>query len=95
MTESEYLHRDEPKKSLRLRRRPKPVGEVDASVCRIYMYPMRVRDMTNFWKLEPADGIYQVTRIFARISGLNLETDGTPKRIPLDPEIRKTLSDEV
>ena len=61
MTESKQPHGDEPKKkSLKLLLRSKPVAEVETSIGRIYLYPLRVRDMTDFEKLEPAKAIDQI-----------------------------------
>lgn len=97
MTESKQPHGDEPKKkSLKLLLRSKPVAEVETSIGRIYLYPLRVRDMTDFEKLEPKEAIDQVRNFFTSIGSLTLESDEKPDRIPLDPAIAKTLSnDEV
>lgn len=95
MTESKQPHGDEPKKkSLKLLLRSKPVTEVETSIGRIYLYPLRVRDMTDFEKLEPAEAIDQIRNFLTSIGSLALESDETPERIPLDPEIAKTLSDD-
>lgn len=95
MTESKQPNGDEPKKkSLKLLLRSKPVAEVETSIGRIYLYPLRVRDMTEFEKLEPAEAIDQVRNFFTSIGSLTLESDEKPDRIPLDPEIAKTLSDD-
>ena len=95
MTESKQPHGDEPKKkSLKLLLRSKPVAEVETSIGRIYLYPLRVRDMTDFEKLEPAEAIDQIRNFLTSIGSLALESDETPERIPLDPEIAKTLSDD-
>lgn len=95
MTESNPPPGEEPKKkSLKLLLRSKPVVEVETSIGRIYLYPMRVRDMTDFGKLEPADALTQVRNFLTSIGSLTVESDGAPERIPLDPEISKTLSDD-
>lgn len=95
MTESKQPNGDEPKKkSLKLLLRSKPVAEVETSIGRIYLYPLRVRDMTDFEKLKPAEAIDQIRNFLTRIGSLALESDETPERIPLDPEIAKTLSDD-
>ena len=95
MTESKQPHGDEPKKkSLKLLLRSKPVAEVETSIGRIYLYPLRVRDMTDFEKLEPAEAIDQIRNFVTSIGSLALESDETPERIPLDPEIAKTLSND-
>lgn len=97
MTESKQPNGDEPKKkSLKLLLRSKPVAEVETSIGSIYLYPLRVRDMADFEKLEPAEAIDQIRNFLTSIGSLALESDETPERIPLDPEIAKTLSgDEV
>jgi len=82
------------KKSLKLLLRSKPVAEVDTSAGRIYLYPLRVRDMTDFGKLEPADAINQVRNFLTSIASLTVESDEAPERISLDPEIAKRLSDD-
>ena len=95
MTKSKQPNGDEPKrKSLKLLLRSKPVAEVETSIGRIYLYPLRVRDMTDFEKLEPAEAIDQTRNFLTSIGSLALESDETPERIPLDPEIAKTLSDD-
>lgn len=97
MTGLKQPNGDEPKKkSLKLLLRSKPVAEVETSIGRIYLYPLRVRDMTDFEKLEPKEAIDQVRNFFTSIGSLTLESDEKPDRIPLDPAIAKTLSnDEV
>jgi len=50
--------------------------------------------MTDFDKLKPAETIDQIRNFLASIGSLALESDETPERIPLDPEIAKTLSDD-
>lgn len=95
MTESNPPPGEEPKKkSLKLLLRSKPVAEVETSIGRIYLYPMRARDMTNFEKLKPADAIDQVRNFLASIGSLTVESNETPERIPLYPEMTKTLSDD-
>ncbi|WP_050467366.1 hypothetical protein [Herbaspirillum chlorophenolicum] len=95
MTEPTQPHGDEPKKkSLKLLLRSKPVAEVETSIGRIYLYPLRVRDMTDFENMEPAEAIDQVRNLLTSIGSLTLESDEAQERIPLDPEIAKTLSDD-
>lgn len=95
MTESNPSPGEEPKKiSLKLLLRSKPVAEVETSVGRIYLYPLRVRDMTDFGKLEPADAVTQIRNFLTSIASLSVESDEAPERIPLDPEIAKGLSDD-
>lgn len=88
---------EEPKKiPLKLLLRSKPVAEVETSVGRIYLYPLRVRDMTDFGRLEPADALDKVRDFLTSIGSLTLESDEAPERIPLNPEIAQALSvDEV
>lgn len=95
MTGSNPMSGDEPKKkSLKLLLRAKSVAEVETSIGRIYLYPIRVRDMTDFEMLEPAEAIDQIRNFVTSIGSLALESDETPERIPLDPEMTKTLSDD-
>ena len=49
--------------------RSKPVTHIETSVGRIYLYPLRICDMTDFEKLEPGDAASQIT-------GANLSMDG-------------------
>ena len=79
---------------LKLLSRMRPVAEVETSVGRIYLYPLRPKDMTDFGKLEPADVINQVRNFLTSIGSLTLESDETPDRIPLDPDITNTLSED-
>ncbi len=95
MTLSNPSSDEEPKKkSLKLLLRLKPVAEVETSVGCIYLYPLRVRDMIDFEKLEPADAAEQVRNFLNSIGSQTLESDEAPERISLDPEIAKRLSDD-
>lgn len=95
MTEANPNSADEPKKkSLKLLLRSKPVGEVDTSVGRVYLYPLRVRDITDFGKLGPGDAVTQLRNFLNSIASLTVESDEAPERIPLDPEIAKRLSED-
>lgn len=95
MTESKQPDGDGPKKiSLKLLLRSKPIAEVETSIGRIYLYPLRLKDMTDFEKLEPAEAIDQFRNFLSSIGSLTVESDEAPERIPLDKEIAKTLSDD-
>ena len=88
MTGSNPTSGEEPKKkSLKLLLRSKPAAEVDTAAGRIYLYPLRVRDMTDFEKLEPGDSVNQVRNFLTSIASLTVESDEAPERIPLEPEI--------
>ena len=77
MTESNPSPGEEPnKKSLKLLLRSKPVAEVETSAGRIYIYPIRVRDMTDFGKLEPADAVTQIRNFLTSIASLTVESAG-------------------
>jgi hypothetical protein len=96
MTESKQPHGDEPKKkSLKLLLRSKPVAEVETSIGRIYLYPLRVRDMTDFEKLEPAEAIDQIRNFLTSIG--SLLAAAVPLRVgnaaiqPLEPSARNPL----
>ena len=95
MTESNQPPGEEPKKkSLKLLLRSKPVAEVETSVGRIYLYPLRLQDLTDFGKLEPGDAVNQVRDFLTSVASLTVESDEAPERIPLDAEIAKELSDD-
>jgi len=95
MTESKPPPGEEPKKkSLKLLLRSKPVAEVQTSVGLIYLYPLRVRDMTEFGKLMPADAVNQVRDFLTSVASLTVESDEAPERIPLDPVILKGPSND-
>lgn len=79
---------------LKLLSRMTPVVEVKTSAGRIYLYPLRIRDITDFEKLKSTEAINQVRDFLACIGSLTLESDETPERIPLSPEITKTISDD-
>lgn len=85
---------EEPKKKLlKLLLRSKPVAEIETSVGRIYLYPLRARDMTDFENLEPAEAVNQIRDFLTNVASLTMESDEAPERIPLDPVIAKGLSD--
>lgn len=95
MTESNPPAGEEPEnESLKLLLRSKPVAEVETSVGRIYLYPLRGRDMTDLGKLEPGDAVTQVRRFLNSIGSQTGESDDAPERISLDAEIAKGLSDQ-
>ncbi len=95
MTESKQPNGNEPtKKSLKLLLRSSPIAEVESSIGCIYLYPLRIRDLTDFEKLEPVESIDQVRNFLPSIGSLTVESDEAPERIPLDQEITKSLSDD-
>ncbi|MEN3113092.1 hypothetical protein ACFONG_15995 [Uliginosibacterium paludis] len=79
---------------LKVASRLRPVTEAGTSVGRIYLYPLQEKDLNNFEKLPPADVIKQVRNLLTSIGSLTLESEEAPDRIPLDPEITTTLSQE-
>jgi hypothetical protein len=95
MTESKQSNGDKPKiKSLKELIRSKPIAEMDSSIGRIYLYPLRVRDLIDFGKLSPAEAIDQVRNFLPNIGSLAVASDEVLERIPLDQEITKSLSDD-
>ncbi|MFJ1300284.1 hypothetical protein ACILG0_09970 [Pseudomonadota bacterium AL_CKDN230030165-1A_HGKHYDSX7] len=95
MTESNPPPGEEPKKkSLKLLLRSKPATDVETSAGRIYLYPLRVRDMTDFEKLEAGDAVSQIRAFLPSIGSLTVESDEAPERIPLDAGIADGLSDD-
>ena len=55
--------------------RSKPVADVETLAGRIYLYPLRVRDMTDFEKLEPGDAVSQIRAFLPSIGSLTVESD--------------------
>ncbi|MCB4322569.1 hypothetical protein KOE80_10200 [Alcaligenes sp. 13f] len=97
MTASNPPPGEEPKKkSLKLLLRSKPATDVETAAGRIYLYPLRVRDMTDFEKLEPGDAVSQIRAFLPSIGSLTVESDEAPERIPLDAAIVAGLpNDEI
>lgn len=97
MTESNPPPGEEPtKKSLKLLLRSKPAADVETSAGRIYLYPLRVCDMTDFGKLEPGNAARQIRAFLPSIGSLTVESDEAPERIPLDASVADGLSgDEI
>ena len=93
MTEPNQPHEEErKKKSLNPLLRSNPVTDVETSVGRIYLYPLRPRDLADFEKLEPGDAVSQVRNFLTSIGSLTVESDKAPERISLDPDVAKGLS---
>ena len=74
--------------------RSKPATDVETSAGRIYLYPLRMRDMTDFEKIEPGDAISKIRAFLPSIGSLTVESDEAPERVPLDAGIADGLSDE-
>ncbi len=74
--------------------RSKPATDVETSAGRIYLYPLRMRDMTDFEKLEPGDAASQIRAFLPSIGSLTVESDEAPERVPLDAGIADGLSDD-
>ena len=88
MTESNPRPGEEPKKkSLKLLLRSKPATDVETSAGRIYLYPLRMRDMADFEKLESGDAVSQIRAFLPNIGSLTVESDEAPERVPLDAAI--------
>ncbi|HBO2913631.1 hypothetical protein [Pseudomonas aeruginosa] len=76
--------------------RSEPVADIETSAGRIYLYPLRVCDMTDFEKLEPGDAVSQVRAFLPSIGSLTVEPDETLERVPLDAAIVAGLpNDEI
>ena len=58
------------------------------------MYPLRVRDITDFGKLEPGDVVSQIRAFLPSIGSLAVESDEAPERVPLDAAIVAGLSND-
>ncbi|AYK25099.1 hypothetical protein APB68_24885 [Pseudomonas aeruginosa] len=74
--------------------RSKPVTHIETSAGRIYLYPLRMCDMTDFEKLGPGEAVSQIRRFLPSIGSLTVESDESPDRIPLDAEIASGLTDD-
>lgn len=95
MTQENPPSGDAPKKTtLKLLLRSKPATDVETSAGRIYLYPLRMRDMTDFEKLEPGDAVSQIRAFLPSIGSLTVESDEEPERVPLDAGIADGLSDD-
>ena len=95
MTQENSPSGDAPKKTtLKLLLRSKPATDVETSAGRIYLYPLRMRDMTDFEKLEPGDAVSQIRAFLPSIGSLTVESDEAPERVPLDAGIADGLSDD-
>ena len=76
MTQENPPSGDAPKKTtLKLLLRSKPATDVETSAGRIYLYPLRMRDMTDFEKLEPGDAVSQIRAFLPSIGSLTVESD--------------------
>lgn len=74
--------------------RSHPIADVETSAGRIYLYPLRLRDMTDFEKLEPGDAVNQIRAFLPSIGSLTVESDEAPERVPLDAGIVDGLTDD-
>ena len=95
MTQENPLPSDEPKKNtLKLLLRSKPAVDVETAAGRIYLYPLRLCDMTDFEKLEPGNAASQIRAFLPSIASLTVESDEAPDRVPLDAAIAAGLSND-
>ena len=95
MTQENPPSGDSPKKAtLKLLLRSRPATDVETSAGRIYLYPLRMRDMTDFEKLEPGDALSQIRAFLPSIGSLTVESDEAPERVPLDAAIAADLSND-
>ena len=95
MTQENPPSGDSPKKAtLKLLLRSRPATDVETSAGRIYLYPLRMRDMADFEKLEPSDALSQIRNFLPNIGSLIVESDEAPERVPLDAAIADGLSDD-
>lgn len=95
MTQENPPSDEKPKKNtLKMLLRSKPAAEVETSVGRIYLYPLRVRDMADFGKLKSGDAISQISAFLPSIGSLTVESDEAPERVPLDAAIAADLSND-
>lgn len=74
--------------------RSHPSADVETLAGRIYLYPLRMCDMTDFEKLEPGDAVSQIRAFLPSIGSLTVESDEAPERVPLDAGIADGLTDD-
>ena len=94
MTQENPPSDEKPKSTLKLLLRSKPAAEVETSAGRVYLYPLRVRDMSDFGKLKPGDAASQIRAFLPSIGSLTLESDEAPERVPLDAGVATDLSND-
>ncbi|AOS78283.1 hypothetical protein BN948_01443 [Hydrogenophaga intermedia] len=95
MTQENPPSGEKPKKNtLKLLLRSKPAAQVETLAGRVYLYPLRVRDMTDFGKLKPGDAVSQIRAFLPSIGSLTVESDEAPERVPLDAAITADLSND-
>ena len=95
MTQENPPSGDSPKKAtLKLLLRSRPATDVETSAGRIYLYPLRMRDMADFEKLESGDAVSQIRAFLPNIGSLTVESDEAPERVPLDAAIATGLSND-
>lgn len=94
MTQENPPSDEKSKSTLKLLLRSKPAAEVETSAGRVYLYPLRVRDMSDFEKLESGDAVSQIRAFLPSIGSLTLESDEAPKRVPLDAGVAADLSND-
>ncbi|MBS0213170.1 MAG: hypothetical protein JSR26_08350 [Proteobacteria bacterium] len=95
MTQENPPSGEKPKKNtLKLLLRSKPAAEVETSAGCVYLYPLRVSDMTDFGKLESGDAVSQIRAFLPSIGSLTVESDEAPERVPLDAAIAADLSND-
>lgn len=94
MTQENPPSDEKPKSTLKLLLRSKPAAEVETSAGRVYLYPLRVRDMSDFGKLESGDAVSQIRAFLPSIGSLTLESDEAPERVPLNAGVVADLSND-
>lgn len=95
MTQESQASGEEPKKkTLKLLLRSEPAAEVETSAGRVYLYPLRLCDMTDFEKIESGGAIEQIRAFLPSVGSLTAESDEAPERVPLEAEIARALTDD-
>ena len=94
MTQENPPSEEEPKNPLLRFLRMPPVADVPTSKGQIYLYALRVCDISDFGKLQPSDPVSQVRAFLPSIGSLTKVSDETPERDPVDAAIVSGLTND-
>ena len=94
MSETNPASGESPKKvTLKQLLRLEPAVDVQTSSGRIYLYPLRMQDLADFRKLEPADAVSQFRAFLPCIGSFEIESDASPDRVPLEGNVAAGIPD--
>lgn len=94
MTDVNNTNSNEPKKkSLKDLLLLKPVADLNTSLGKVYLYPLRVQDMSHYESVSTSEAIDKIRALIGHIGTMVPVTDEQPERIALEPHITENLSD--